>query len=749
MRLRKAVVVLFCLAAVFGLGFALWKVYLFSQRISYDEHFSGAVKDPVSIERDASGNPVIHAASVSDAWFAIGYCQALDRLPVLEFRRALALGNARQVLKGEDAVMMTRLAAVLGIVSDAETAVSRLDPPHRALLDSFAAGINKGKRRHGRSLITKDSLLRQEWTARDLVAVALMDSWVHSLLFCKEMQFAIPEKKMFPALDDFIPHDAVFTYKEKHDALASTVLSLRRLLVRAYGGREDYLSVFIPPSDGSKELFAFCTFKPQNVFPSAMNAVVEIGGVRYLCITRAGSPFIISSVSDSLRVSAFPMSIDSVDLYLLPVESRSGVDSYQAESEWKPFVVNASSDGGRLRRTDFGPVISDISVSSDSGFCVALRGIVFTEKTVSSLLDLPFARSVDEANLLVRGYEGEPFLVFFSDAKRSSVCPAGKIAARAPGGFFFRERSVAPFMTDLSSFRRDFGAGRAVCTSVPSAKEYPQLADAIPAHPDRRSQRVLSLLEGEWTRDSLFEAVGSPVSEFDEQTSKKFVKLLEGAPITSAKLCRMYLAGWDGAYSADAKAPLIFNQMAVSFLEETLSDELGDDIGQIFENQGLIADRLGPILDKGDSKAFDNVKTPDSFETFDTVFNQSFIRAMRYLHRWYGPEMDRWTWARVHTPGFDIPLVRTGFPYPTAQQYPEKRRYAARVYSGSVAKDFLVRETAHDACIVSGGSFFLSSYPVSCSRWSAFSAYSESNNRTDDMSQVKAVSTAAVSPAAQ
>ena len=120
---------------------------------------------------------------------------------------------------------------------------------------------------------------------------------------------------------------------------------------------------------------------------------------------------------------------------------------------------------------------------------------------------------------------------------------------------------------------------------------------------------------------------------------------------------------------------------------------------------------------------------------------------MRYLHRWYGPEMDRWSWSRVHTPGFEIPLVRNGFPYPPAHKYPEKRRYAARVYSGSVARNFLVRETVHDACIVSGGSFFLSSYPVSCSRWSRFSAYSETNNRADDMSQVKAVSAAAVSPA--
>src|SRR5262245_52790881 len=51
----------------------------------------------VRIDRDRHGVPHIDAASERDAFFALGYCQAQDRLAQLAHLRRRALGTAAQV----------------------------------------------------------------------------------------------------------------------------------------------------------------------------------------------------------------------------------------------------------------------------------------------------------------------------------------------------------------------------------------------------------------------------------------------------------------------------------------------------------------------------------------------------------------------------------------------------------------------------------------------------------------------------
>lgn len=96
---------------------------------------------PVSVERDAQGLPTIRARSDHDAFFAMGFVHAQDRMWQLELQRHMAAGRMAELL-GKSAVQQDVWFRTLGIRRSAEQAVKQLSPQARASLEAYAAGIN-------------------------------------------------------------------------------------------------------------------------------------------------------------------------------------------------------------------------------------------------------------------------------------------------------------------------------------------------------------------------------------------------------------------------------------------------------------------------------------------------------------------------------------------------------------------------------------------------------------------------------
>ena len=96
---------------------------------------------PVEVVRDKEGVPHIFAKSERDAWFAVGYAHAQDRLWQMEFQRRVARGRLAEFI-GDKAYDTDRLMRTLGLGRAADRAVSLTDPETRGLLEAYAAGVN-------------------------------------------------------------------------------------------------------------------------------------------------------------------------------------------------------------------------------------------------------------------------------------------------------------------------------------------------------------------------------------------------------------------------------------------------------------------------------------------------------------------------------------------------------------------------------------------------------------------------------
>lgn len=95
----------------------------------------------VDIVRDAEGVPHIYASTDADAYFALGFVHAQDRLWQLEMNRRIAAGRMAEIL-GSNALGTDRFLRTLGIRRNAERILANLSPEARAVLDAYARGIN-------------------------------------------------------------------------------------------------------------------------------------------------------------------------------------------------------------------------------------------------------------------------------------------------------------------------------------------------------------------------------------------------------------------------------------------------------------------------------------------------------------------------------------------------------------------------------------------------------------------------------
>ena len=96
---------------------------------------------PVEVVRDRWGVPHIRAGSAEDAYRALGFVHAQDRLWQMEFNRRVGQGRLAEIL-GRDALPFDRLMRTLDLRGAAEASVEHLGVEARQMLEAYAGGVN-------------------------------------------------------------------------------------------------------------------------------------------------------------------------------------------------------------------------------------------------------------------------------------------------------------------------------------------------------------------------------------------------------------------------------------------------------------------------------------------------------------------------------------------------------------------------------------------------------------------------------
>ncbi len=139
-----------------------------------DRDLVSGLEHPVTIELDRLGVPTIVARSRRDAWRALGYVTARDRLFQMDLLRRTAGGQLSEVF-GPATLDADIAQRVLGLHRACEEILRALPEPERALLERYAEGVNSYLER-ARSLPFECLVLKyrpRPWTAGSSILVLL------------------------------------------------------------------------------------------------------------------------------------------------------------------------------------------------------------------------------------------------------------------------------------------------------------------------------------------------------------------------------------------------------------------------------------------------------------------------------------------------------------------------------------------------------------------------------------------------
>jgi penicillin amidase len=135
----------------------------------------GGLRDGVIVDRDQWGRPWIRAKSAEDLVMAQGYVVAQDRLWQMDLLRRAAAGELSEIFGGV-AVEFDKENRTLGMREAAERAATDSNVEMRALLDSYARGVNRYIEERHNQLPIEFTLLGYKprpWTPTDTYLISL------------------------------------------------------------------------------------------------------------------------------------------------------------------------------------------------------------------------------------------------------------------------------------------------------------------------------------------------------------------------------------------------------------------------------------------------------------------------------------------------------------------------------------------------------------------------------------------------
>jgi penicillin amidase len=137
------------------------------------------LRGTVEVRFDRFAVPHVFAGSEHDAWRAVGYLQARDRLWQMELYRRAASGRLSELL-GEATVAIDQRFLTLGLRLAAEREWTRTPPDVRTAFENFAAGVNAAMSVPRGTLPLEHQLLGlspEPWTPIDSLAISKLFAW--------------------------------------------------------------------------------------------------------------------------------------------------------------------------------------------------------------------------------------------------------------------------------------------------------------------------------------------------------------------------------------------------------------------------------------------------------------------------------------------------------------------------------------------------------------------------------------------
>lgn len=637
-----------------------------------------ALAAPVAIAFDMHGIPTIRAANEADAWRAVGWLHARDRLFQMEMMRRGAAGRLSEIA-GSATLRVDRFSRLLGLSQRAEADLASLPSETRAALDAYAEGVNAWIAEHGR------------FSAPEFLALGAPEPWraADSLLWGKVMglwlsgDWRTELDRMRLAVR--LPPDRLAELWPADGSPGRPDLPERQALAPAGAAALDRLAGLIPrfgedaplPATASNAWTVAATHSTTGAPLLASDphlgfgapilwylVRIELQNGRVLAgATAPGVPFVVIGRSSDLAWGFTTTTSDTQDLAL----EREVPGGYATPSGPRPFTTRSETIAVRggapvtmtVRETVHGPVLNDLDAPQPGAspaplVALAMANLAPRDTAAAGLHALNRATTLAEAraaaaritsppqNLVVATRQGDiaMYLTGHTPVRRSGdgTMPfEGWNPAQGWSGF-------VPFDA-MPHVENPASGWIANANSRPAPSDHPVfLGRAFPG--DWRFRRIGELLaERERHGPADFATMQVDTLSVLARDLIPHIAALP-RPDGAAGAAHDLLRAWDGRMGTDLPQPLIFNAflrefgravMARAGLPENAHTPSHEFLTQVLD--GRLAHWCGGA-------------------GCGALGREALTRAVTSLAASQGADPASWRWGSAHTARFEHPLLR-------------------------------------------------------------------------------------------
>ena len=663
--------------------------------------YNGEIKiknttEDVTVYFDDIGVPHINAQNQKDAYLALGYVHAQDRLWQMELVRRIAAGRLSEIL-GKELLSVDQFFSGLGIEEAANKTIASLDKSSQAyvLTQAYLDGVNQfiknGKTPLEFILL---GLEKEKYTIKDIYNVFGYMSFSFAVAHKTDpLLTEIKEKLGAPYLRELLGFaDENLTVNktsisEKINATISRAVSsiMDDLPVSPFIGSNSWVIAPEKTKNG-KVIFAndpHIGFSQPSVWYQnhIKTPDFEIYGFNIALM-----PFPLMGHN---RAYAYGMTIlanDDLNFYIeednpensLEYKTIDGYEKYQLVDK-TIHVKNALDTNFQVKVSRHGPIMNGLIKHVIDERPIAMNWI-YTQLP-NEMLEVSYgishANSMRDFKKSVAKIHAPGLNVMYGDAKDNigwfSSAKLYQLRDGLSSKTYLNGASGNDEIIEYLPFEENPQAINPTWKYVYSANNQP---DSVRGklyqgyyQPQDRAKRIVELLDekNDFTKKDVSKMIYDVKSSTVSEISKGLLKSVEKSKGTaSERKAFSIIENWDGSYLKTSVGPTIFNRFLYEFLKETYNDELGDSF-QLFINSQL-QDQVLPLqVNREKSVWWDNISSKDKIETRTDIVNLAFKNAIVFLQNQLGENIEDWTWNRVlsieheHAIGKAGGLLRTFF----------------------------------------------------------------------------------------
>ena len=634
------------------------------------------ISDEVTVYYDEVGVPHINAQNQKDAFTALGYVHAQDRLWQMELIRRISAGRLAEIF-GKELIKTDKFFSGLGIEEASAKTIKNLDKNSEAykLTMAYLDGINQFME-NGPTPIEfyLVGVEKEKYTIKDVYNVFGYMAFSFAAAHKTDPMLNEVKEKLGAAYFNEISLSNVknteLIHNEKQPVLTASIASAMQDL---------YKNLPLSPFIGSNSwvIAADKTKKGRVIFANDPHIGFAQPSVWYQSHIKtpdyemygfnlALSPF---SLIGHNRDYAYGMTMfenDDVDFYF-EKNNPNNPNEYLTENGYKKYdfiekrikVKDEEDLVYQIKVSKHGPIMNDLIEHIDEERPIAMQWIY--TKLNNELLevgyDLSHSKSLADFKKGARRLHAPGLNIMYGDTKNNIAWFA---AARL---YKYRDGVNTKIILDGASgkdeieeyfdFEENPMSINPSINYVYSANNQP---DSIknglyPGYylPEDRAKRIVSLLEAknDFTKEDVAKMIYDVTSESVTINIANLKTGIDTKNLTpSEKLSLNYLSNWNGFYEKKEIAPTIYNRFIYEVLVATYKDEMGKSFSQ-FINTPYQDKALAEQIVREESVWWDDVNTKNKKETRVEIITNSYKKTIAFLGNQLGENVQDWTWDRV------------------------------------------------------------------------------------------------------